>query len=137
MNWIIYIDDSHPTTRFHGGVCRIMSGPENEVIQTLGIHEAYMEGEVNPFTQYINISTGLVDERQQLPLILSSNEFAADGVDFAQLSGLPVPFTLLVNDTEVLVTDGSLEISTNTVGIHRVLIDHAKFKEERLEFYAV
>jgi len=66
---------------------------------------------------YIDISTNPPSLAQKTELNVSWDKTTIedDGIDTATLSGIPIGCKFLVNNDEVIVDDGTLEITGNTV----------------------
>lgn len=115
------------------------TGSEQSALNCAKANQAVIATTVDdPDVNFVDLSgTPSLIGRQKLTLALDKSTINADGIDEAQLTGLPQPITLLINGAEVEVTDGSLEFSTEEVGRHEVCVCEASYLDESFEIYAV
>tara|TARA_R110002012_G_scaffold292732_2_gene488011 strand:- start:864 stop:1268 length:405 start_codon:yes stop_codon:yes gene_type:complete len=70
---------------------------------------------------------GAIVEKGTIVATLDKETIYADGVDEAVLSPLPVPVTVWIDGEDVLVEDGSFELSVNTVGPYHIVVDDVRY----------
>jgi len=136
MYWVIYFDASHPDPYLRGEIKQIYHGPEVNALQCVGSNQSILEAEADPHNDYIDLATLSIAQKQTLNLVLSKDTIAADDLDEAVISGLPIPYTVYVNEQAVVVDDGTLEIASDTPGVHRVTVGGAMYHQERFVIYA-
>lgn len=92
----------------------------------------------SPKTQRV-VDGALVD-RDINAASLDVTEIDADGVDTATISGIPNPSTVTVTgpiESEQTVTDGTLEVTTNTTGEYKIKISSFPYQDATLALFAV
>ncbi|MFC3051662.1 hypothetical protein [Kordiimonas pumila] len=135
--WIIYINASHPDAQKHGAINLLSDSDFLSAVACMGAYHSIIEGSADPQVHYVDVATETVMDKTALGAILSTTTFTADGVAEAVLSGLPLPFNVLVNNEVVTVSDGSLEVTAEETGTIRILCQSAKYFEERYTVYAI
>ena len=135
--WIIYTDDTHPNSQYHGAIELIFDGKEAAALECVTTHQAHVAGEADPQAEYVDLATLQPVAKTVLGASLSASSVAADGVSEVTLSGLPVPFTVMINGDDVIVDDGSLEFSTDTPGEYTIMCQSAQYLTESFTVYAV
>ena len=76
-------------------------------------------------------------QKSEISATWSAETVAADGTAEIVLSTLPVPCTVYVDGTAVVVEDGSLEFSTEAIGKYRIRIREAAYLEKEWTINAV
>ena len=136
MAWVIYYDNTYAKEHLRGEVVLIVEGSEAEAVASVGAAQSLLEGEIDSETQYVDPVTKAVTDKTSLSLSLSKDTIAANGVDAAVLSGLPVPVEVIVGDQTVLGTDGSLEVTSDVPGSIPVFVVTAQNLVEGFTIYA-
>lgn len=141
MAWIIYNDANHPDEHKQGEIELVYEGALERASECLKENQSILpteyDDETDPSTQFVGLGTLSLAMKSVLPLSLDKSVITADGQDVAVLSGLPVPFTVSVNHTPVVVDDGTLEVASSQAGVIRLLVQHAAHVEESFVINAV
>ena len=124
-----------------GAIVRVCSYPEGLAdIQTPEPEEAGIVFEqTDPETQYVDTATGTVVERPTPEYVLDKDTVIADGVDQAQVTGLPIPAYVYVNGPvadQFQVDDGSLALTFDEPGVYTVVIAAFPYQDYEVEIIA-
>ena len=136
-HWIIYNDETHPQYHKRGKIISVFEGDQSSAEVCLEQYQSILEGEADPRIHYVDTETHQRTDKSSLTLALSKDTITADGVDEAQLTGLPIPCTVKISEEEVELDDGSLEFSTDMPGIYRVFVTMPASVSEEVTIYAI
>ncbi len=103
-----------------------------------GPGRAMMNGITDMRRQYVDVSSSppVLADKTPVGATWSARVIAADGVEEAVLSPLPIPCELIVDGDPVTVTDGSFEFSANAEGTYGVQFNHPHHLREVWEIEA-
>jgi hypothetical protein len=73
---------------------------------------------------------GVLELRATSGASWDSTEVLADGAAEIVLSGLPIPCTVYVDDTPIIVDDSTFEFSADAVGTYQIRLDEIDFSPE-------
>lgn len=143
-DYLVYFDGRHPVAQERGHITSYVEGTtEGALLNVLGENQSYIEGRIDENYSshdsddfYIDIFTQEVKPKEHLSLALNRDAITADGVDEAQLTGLPVPFVVKIDGQPFEVDDGSLEFVTSSPGIHYVELFSARYYYKVFDIYA-
>jgi hypothetical protein len=102
-----------------GRIDSVYSGPEFEAqLQAQGGLEVVpIADDLDDVTAYI--VNGVVQPKQQMPLVIDTSQIDADGIDEATITGIPSGVTVEWPDGQSdTVTDGEIRFSVDLAGIY-------------------
>jgi hypothetical protein len=87
---------------------------------------AYLRDNFESFisSYYYDIENDLLLERPAITATPDKTSMLADGVDTVTITGLPVPCTIVIDETSYEVPDGSFAFSTTLAGTYIISIDN-------------
>jgi hypothetical protein len=118
-----------------GNIVHSMSFPS-------GRDTSKIPGIVVPFKASIDDHYWDMDEekvkgKQRMSIEVSPLPFEADGVDVAEISGIPKFTEVYVGDRRFVVDDGVFEFTTEIPGTHRVILRHPKYFRKEVVLDAI
>lgn len=92
----------------------------------------YIVTEEYDWNVYIDITTNppSIAQKTDLNVTWDKTSIENDGIDTATLSGVPVGCKFLVNNQEVIVDDGTLEVAGDAVGTITVTVISPQYKSQ-------
>lgn len=121
-----------------GIINRMVSCPNSMVDSQAQEGEAWISGEADPRTQYVNVSTRVVENRPTMDISLSKTEISADGVDAAILNG-PSGALLMINGpiaVEFTLDGTPTDITTDIPGTYDLTISLFPYLEWEAQIVA-
>jgi len=110
-----------------GTILRVVTCPSSQIeYQTQGDEKCIeCHDGVSDSTHWVNES-GVLEDKPRMNVIFDKAEIAADGVDTAIASDIPVGAIVIISGAgsvnEMVVDDGILEITVDTVGEYQITI---------------
>jgi hypothetical protein len=92
----------------------------------------YIATEEFDWNVYVDITTNppSLIQKTELNVSWDKTTIEDDGIDTATLSGVPVGCKFLVNGEEIVIDDGTLEVSSDAVGTIHVLVLSHQYKKQ-------
>jgi hypothetical protein len=123
-------------TRYDLATGRILGGGQAAYNAVPDAGQGYLDGRYSTDTEYLDIDTDVVEQQQALGATLSS-----DSITMGQsvtLAPLPIPCTVRVDGLgDVAVDDGSLEVTPESIGSYRLVVDEVAYLRESYFFEVV
>lgn len=99
-----------------GKINRIVDAPDIIAQLQAGEGEAWITGNSDDLTQYVDTAKRRVENRPKISATVSKSVILADGADIASISGLPQPCTVTLGGQRYWVEDGVFGFTTDVPG---------------------
>jgi len=116
-----------------GEIHRCVTCHESIVRNQLLPGEWYTPGYSNDVTQYVDLDTGEITDKAQMPAVIDKTTLVADSVDAVNISGLPIPCLVQVEETVYQVDDGEFSTTVDLPGPYRIVCAAISYHEKVLE----
>jgi len=93
-----------------------------------------VEDQINPELYYI--LSGVLTSRPLMAISLNKSNIAADGVEQAIISSIPIGTVCYLPNGIEECNDGVIEFSTDMAGTYRITLENFPYKKEEVTVYA-
>jgi hypothetical protein len=127
-------------TRYDLATGRILGGGQVDYNAVPDAGQGYLDGRYSTDTEYLDIDTDVVEQQQALSTALAT-ALSTDSITLGQtvtLAPPPIPCTVRVDGLgDVAVDDGSLEVTPESIGSYRLVVDEVAYLRESYFFDVV
>lgn len=82
------------------------------------------------------VANGKLAHRPEFRITVSKTSIIANGVDECLISGLPMPCPVLIDEQEIIVTDGYIQISSDMPATYNVTVRKWPYMDWEVEVIA-